>query len=588
MLGSKSSREMFVSGLSLENVYRDCRWLAEETPWRLSGSPESEKAARYIVNTLQKLDIDARLLEMHGYLNFPEPAELRMTLPSEKNIKCSAFAQIGSTPPEGLRAELVYVGSGAEEEYHNKDVRNKIVLCELSYAPPRPEKVRIAVSKGVAGVIMMNWGLDDNPLVPLGTVKSVWGNPTPGTIHLMENTPPVEGVSRKDGVFLRELLKKGEKVVVWMKTHSVRNWLKVYIPYAEVKAIDGDGDFLLVAGHMDSWAQGASDNASGNACKIDIARALQKNRHLLKHDVRFAFWQCHETGIMEGSTWFVDKFWNELDEHCIAYFNYDSPGIEGTSVWRSDTSSELLDWHRAVEKEVIPSVPKKRRKVERTGDQSFFGIGIPAMCCWMVHTDEEIKRWNGAILGNWYHSEDDTMKHIDRSVLDTCLKVYGAYTFEMATSEVLPMNFVTVADDFLERLQEIGQIIRSRVDVQQVIGVEPVIELAQRFRQCALKLENKRASKAKDKSEVVKINTAMKKLSRLLTSAKCTVSGRYDQDTYGLSALKKDLPALASIERMIDGEPGSHPFYLWSTEATRGMNRVSESLRYAIGECESL
>lgn len=588
MLGSKTLRHEIVSRLSNDNVMRDCRWIAEETPWRLSGSPASEKAAQYVVDALRKNGVKADLLSMHGWLDFPQPAQLRLLSPSEKEIPCAAFAQIGSTPREGLKAEVVYVGSGGEENYQDKDVRGKIVLCELSYSPPRPEKVRIAMSHGAAGVLMMNWGSDANPLLPLGTVKPVWGNPTPETVHLMENTPPVLGIARRDGVYLRNLLLAKEKVEVWMKAQAERKWLKVYIPYGEVEAPNGDGDFLLVAGHMDSWAQGASDNASGNACKIEIARVLQQNRHLLKRNVRFAFWQCHETGIMEGSTWFVEKFWDDLDDHCVAYFNYDSPGMEGTTVWRADTSSELLYWHQAIEEDIIPGVPRNRRKVERTGDQSFFGVGVPAMCCWMVHTPEEIAKWNGAILGEWYHSEADTMEHIDPRILETCLRVYGAYTFEMAATRVLPMNFTPVAEDFVNRLQEIKQMSQGRPDALDVLELEPVMQYAQVFKEKAQALEKARQSLAHDEQKNVQtMNKALKHLSRVLNPVKCTVSGRYEQDTYGLSALQYNIPGLQSAAKMIAGEAGSHQFFLWSTRVRRERNRVSDALRRAIDICDS-
>ncbi len=59
MLGPKETRDRFLSGLSLDRAVNDCRWLAEETPWRLSGSETAERAAAYIVEKLRAAGVTA-------------------------------------------------------------------------------------------------------------------------------------------------------------------------------------------------------------------------------------------------------------------------------------------------------------------------------------------------------------------------------------------------------------------------------------------------------------------------------------------------------------------------------------------------
>ncbi len=588
MLGPKEPRDRFLQQLSLTRALADCRWFAEKTPWRLSGSETGERAAAYIVDHLRDAGVKADLMTFHGYLNFPEPAQCHVKSPEPRQIPCSAFAQIGSTPEDGMIAELVYVGAGAEGDYEGKDVHGKIVLCELSYAPPRPEKVRIAMSRGAAGVLMMNWGTDDSALIPLGTVKPVWGNPTPNTIHLMPDIA-VLGIARRDGVSLRSLLQSGRSVTMMIKAHAERRWMKVSQATAEVEAAHGDGDYVLVSGHMDAWAAGATDNASGNSIMMEQARILQQNRDKLARSVRFAFWQAHETGIMEGSSAYADRYWDDLDAHCVADLNYDSAGMMGASVWRSDSSSELLAFHNAVEDATIPGVPRKRNKAVRTGDKSFFGIGIPTLCCWMVHTDEQIKAWHGATHGEWYHSDADTMEIFDPEIYRLHVMVFGGYTWEMATAKVLPMDFRPVADDYIARLQEVHRRMAARPDAAAVMGLAPVVALAEQFRGSAEALEERRrAAAAGDVGNVPRLNATLKRLSRVLTWVRGTVSGRYGQDPYGLSVLRHDLPNLEVVEQLLRAAPESHEFHLWATQARRERNKVSESLRHAttiIDEC---
>ena len=589
MLGPKSLRDEILGKISLDNIMNDTKQLAEGYPWRLAGTKVAADAAAFVADTMKKNGVDAKLLEVTGYLNIPEPAKLNMVSPDSQEMECAACAQIGSTPKGGVTAELVYVASGGEENYIGKDVRGKIVLAELSYAPPRPEKTNIAIKKGAAGMLIMNWGTDENPLMTYGTVKPVWGNPTPETIHLMDNTPPVLSITRPDGIRLKKMLEKGEKVVMHMETNAPRSWMKFYLPYAEVKAEKGDGDFMLIGAHMDSWAQGASDNASGNATKIELARVLQQNRHLLKRDVRFVFWQGHENGIMEGSSWFVDKFWDELDENCVSYFTYDTFGLQGATVWHNDSSTELFAWHREVEDEIFPNKKKTRVRDRRTGDQSLFGVGIPSMNCWMMHTPEEIKKWNNATLGEWYHSEADTMQYIDRGVMDESAQIAGAFAFEMATARVLPMNFVHVADEIIVRINELQALISKRDDAKMLLDLDDVIKYSLLFKSKVQSIEAFRKIIEGDASfKEATINNALKKLSRTLMPALCTLTGRYEQDTYGLSALGYVFPGSESIQKLVGFPSGSHEYYLWSTRARRERNRITDALRHAIEICDSI
>ena len=79
---------------------------------------------------------------------------------------------------DGRDFEIVYVADGSISAYEEKDVRGKMVLVEVSYAPPVPEKAYIAAQMGAAGIMCMNWG-NDEEVICHRALKSVWGNPTP-------------------------------------------------------------------------------------------------------------------------------------------------------------------------------------------------------------------------------------------------------------------------------------------------------------------------------------------------------------------------------------------------------------------------
>ena len=583
-------RKEIVGQMSMENIMRETKYIAERFPWRLSGTPIAYQAGKYYVDYLKSHGVSAELLKVTGYLNIPGEAKLKVVAPIEEDIFCRPCAQCGSTPAGGISAELVFIGAGGESDYLGKDVKGKIVLAEVSYAPPRPEKTRLAIAHGAAGMILMNWGTDNNEWLGNGTVKPVWGNPTPETISLMDNTPPVMSITRKVGVRLRDMVLSGKKVVISMDYQTTREWMPLYIPYAEVKAENGNGEFILVTGHMDAWAQGASDNASGNAIKLELARVLQQNRHLLKRDVRFAFWQGHENGIMEGSTWFVEKFWDELDEHCVAHFSIDTSGLWKASVWYCERAPETAEWVKEIDKATIPQGTKIiYSKVKRTGDLSFFGMGIPSNSTWMYHTQEEIARWNNAILGEYYHSDGDTMEFIDPQVLDMCRIGACSYIADIIARRVLPMNFTPLADQVITRLSELQEIIKDREDAKELLELDKAMEIAKKFRTKTVSLEMLRKAIELDETcDASAINNSLRMLSRTTMAMLCTVTGRYEQDTYGLSALNYVIPGSESIIKLIEKSADSHEYYLWSTRARRERNKVTDALRHSIDICNEI
>ncbi len=83
---------------------------------------------------------------------------------------------------------------------------------------------------------------------------------------------------------------------------------------------------------MDSWfGPQATDNASGNACMLELARVFAQHRAELRRGLVIAFWMGHETGTMISSSRFADIHWDWLRRSCVAYLQIDQPAITGTS-----------------------------------------------------------------------------------------------------------------------------------------------------------------------------------------------------------------------------------------------------------------
>lgn len=70
----------------------------------------------------------------------------------------------------------------------------------------------------------------------------------------------------------------------------------------------------------------------GRCFDLEIARICYENRAEMKRDVEFVFWDGHEIAEGGGSTWYADRYWQDMTENCVGYLNLDNLAIQGTTV----------------------------------------------------------------------------------------------------------------------------------------------------------------------------------------------------------------------------------------------------------------
>ena len=158
---------------------------------------------------------------------------------------------------------------------------------------------------------------------------------------------------------------------------------------------------------------------------------------------------------MIGSSWFVDRNWDRLREHAVAYLQIDQPACAGTTRWSAASNVELKRFHQGVEKRILGSRPAAWRRAVKNGDASFFGLGVPMLAAQGAFTEEELKKTALANLGWWHHSVENTIDKLDFTFMADHLRVYAAYLWELCTAVVLPFEYVSVADQFIERLDQL-------------------------------------------------------------------------------------------------------------------------------------
>ena len=567
--------------VSADNIRAHVERIVKEIPHRAAGSPNGKRMAEYSRDAMKANGLsDAVVHELPAVVSFPEHAECRVEAPVEIAIQANTLGHSLLTTPDGIRAEILDVGPGGFEHYAGKDARGKIILTELSYSPARHEKQRIAAQKGAIGAVMMNWGHPENEAIPFGSVKPVWGNPTPDNVKTEMATIPCIGIARTAGLRIREMAKKGP-VRIWLRTHVDNGWRPVQITVARLPAAAWSperDDFVLVGGHQDSWpGEAATDNAAGNACKMELARVFARHADKLRRGLTFGFWTAHETGTMAGSAWFADRHWDQLRAHAVAYMQIDQPACIGTTEWHTSSNAELKSWHSAIEQRLLGKKKFKWKRQAKSGDSSFFGIGIPMFHSEGGFTQAELDGTANATLGWWHHSLENRLDKLDWSLMAEHIRMYGAYLWELTTAPVLPFRFVPVAEQVIARLDELG-------GPGKAIGLDSAAVAAKHFAAAAARLDGAAAREAerfkggKGSEEAAHlINGAIKRLSRILVPLQSAAIGSYGQDPYGYTPQTTMIPALYDVPelaRLPDGEAR----WMLETKLVRARNKVADAM----------
>ncbi len=578
------SKAEVVAAMSAQNVRANIEKIVREIPHRAAGSVNGRRMAEYSRDAMKAAGVEqVEIHELPAVVSFPEHAEFRVESPVEIALQANTLGHSLETMPEGMSGELVYVGAGAEKDFEGKDVRGKIILTELSYSPARHEKQRIAGRLGAIGAVMMNWGGPENTAVPFGSVKPVWGNPTPDNVKTEMAVMPCVGIARVAGLKLKEMCEKGP-VRVWFRTHVTNGWRPVQITIAEMpagKALEPD-DFVMVGGHQDSWpGEAATDNAAGNSCMFEIARVFKQHQSKLRRGLLFGFWTAHETGTMAGSAWFADRHWDKLRDHACAYLQIDQPFCLGTTVWHTTSNAELKAFHQKEEKALLPGREITWKRVAKSGDASFIGIGIPMFQGEGAFTDAELKASALATRGWWHHSIECTTDKLDWDYLPAHLRVYAAYLWELCTAPVLPFTYAPVAEQIVKRLQELEK-------PGAALGLAGVLARAREFESAAQQLDKAAAETAAafaagkgNEGDARRLNRAMKRISRLLVPLMSSAIGKYGHDPYGYTPQGTMIPGLYDVPQVAKLEEDEARWML-ETRVVRDRNKVSDAIAESI------
>jgi Iap family predicted aminopeptidase len=561
----------FLSGIDIDETWSHVEHLS--TLDKTSGTEGEMKAHEYVREKLEEYGVKYEAIEIDSLISHPKEASLRVVSPETMEVECITHSFSKPTPEEGIEAEMIYVpvspsslftGLGdLVDQYKESDVEGKVTLM---YGVASPAVVWAAQQAGAIAQIHVCGGDVLHEMI----VTTIWGTPTPESA---ERIPDITAVSVKhsDGEKLIEIAKKGP-VKIHLKARTDTKWRKIPFTVAEIESTERPEKFMLVHGHMDSWYLGTTDNCTGNAALLELARLFEENKERLKRSVRIAWWSGHSTGRYSSSTWYADNMFHDLDRNCVLSMNIDSPGVLGASELGGGGLMGTMETIReAAEDATGQKGIESKAYYMRAGDQSFYGIGIPSVAVRANIPDGSPHkgRWIGGSGGAWWwHSAFDTLDKGDKENLHRDIRMEALAIRRSVNSKVLPFDFAQVAEMYEETATEI----RSR-SASGTFNLDPVLD---RVRGLGTKAEAlNEAVKDLGKRKAPAVNDLLVEISRILTSTFYTDAGPFDQDpAYGIPPL----PAIQDAAKLAGLDPGSDEAGFLRTRVVRETNRVCKAL----------
>lgn len=557
----------------LEQVRPDEMWRLTEVFSgldRTSSTAGERRAADYLEQQLEALGVPHRRYEFDSYLSIPETASLAITEPEVFSVPSLVPAFSASTAPGGLLGKLVYVGpedpaivTTRDEDFSGVDLTGRIVLVR---GYPSPELIFQAERKGAVGAVC----IAPSPRLVNMIVSSVWGHPTREDAKRLPGIPIVS-ITETDGRTLETLARQGE-VGVRLEARTDTGWKKIPLVVVEIPGTEEPGKFVLIANHIDSWHEGVTDSATGNASLLEVARVLNENRERLRRSVRIAWWPGHSTGRYSGSTWYADNFFEDLYQNAVGYMAIDSPGVRSATSLEPEGMWELKGFLESVLREQAGFEGRIIRSY-RYNDESMWGIGVPSLTVYPaipVDSPDRAKDAGGSAYGYWWHTSEDSFDKADSDLLVRDTRLFLSLLWPLATEEVLPYAFGPVVDQMKEQIDEYEQAAGESWDFGKLR------ESVEKFSVATRKLDARRSSAAGESATA--FNEDAMAVSRAINPVLFTIAGPFHHDPARQFPL---FPGLSIVHELDDLDPASDEAGFIETELLRESNRIRLALARA-------
>lgn len=328
------------AALTSDRAYTRLSELCDGVGHRLSGSSALERAVEWAAQSMRDDGLEVRLqpVMVPRWVRGNESAT--MVAPREQRLAMMGLGRSVGTPPEGITAEAVVVGSFAElAVLSDAAVRGRIVLYNVPFTTYR-ETVRYrssgadsASARGAVAALVRSVGP-----VSLQT-------PHTGALRYRDAVPriPAAAITIEAAEMMQRLSDRGVPVRVNLKMEAQTfDDVLSHNVIGELRGRERPDEVVVVGGHLDSWdvGQGAHDDGGGCVISMEAAWLIHRLGLRPRRTLRVVLWTNEENGLRGGVT-YRDSLGAGVDSH-VAAIESDG-GVErpigfGVSAFLADTT----------------------------------------------------------------------------------------------------------------------------------------------------------------------------------------------------------------------------------------------------------
>ena len=283
--------------------------LTDTVGGRLAGSPGAAAAVQWAAGWLRAAGFEVRLepVNVRAWVRGEERAEV---LASDRwrahALAVTALGHSPPTPPGGVRAEVVEVGSLEELRSLGDRVRGKAVLFQHDmkdasdygrFARLRMAGPAEAARLGASVALVRSLSTASLRLPHTGMTVFPDGGPA----------VPAAAVAAEDAELLHRLLARGPvhvKLVLGCGPADPPEVASANV-VAEWRGRERPDEVVLVGAHLDSWdlGTGATDDGAGVAMVLDAARVLRARGQAPRRTLRVVLFMDEESGGVGGHSY---------------------------------------------------------------------------------------------------------------------------------------------------------------------------------------------------------------------------------------------------------------------------------------------
>jgi carboxypeptidase Q len=425
----KAFRQIDAEVRQNSRVYQTLDEATSRIGHRLTGSIQGMRAEEYAFQLFKSYgftDVKYQPFEVISWSR--DTVTLSIVPQSSDNFRDVPVVSLAHSPVlANVKAAIVDVGNGMEEDFEKNEVKGKIALANIGLVGQpgkknlhRSEKTALAIKHGALGIIMVNQA--PGRILLTGTA-SVTG----ALIDI-----PAVCISSESGSELRNWLSEEGPLEAHV---NMRNFSKPIRARNVIATLKGKSDErVIVGGHLDSWdlATGAIDNGIGSFSVMDIARTFKALKVKPARTIQFVMFMGEEQGLL-GSKHMVKELVRTGDINKVSYMmNLDMTNDpQGANGFGRENSEAFFQSVGSSIKKVDPAFDNRytNRAGLHSDHQPFMLEGVP------------VAGLSGSLSPSvlqCYHADCDRFDLVNKQQLENTVRRASMYLYALSNTKKLP------------------------------------------------------------------------------------------------------------------------------------------------------